>query len=113
MGDESKAFYRDDKAIVVTNCGADAVVVVGGGNSAGQPGLFSAESARKVFLLIRGRDVGNNMSDYLVQRIVGTKNIEFLPNTEISKMFGDGHLEAVELKNNQSGEPRPKTRVIK
>jgi len=53
------------------------------------------------------------MSDYLVQRIVETKNIEFLPNTEISKMFGDGHLEAVELKNNQSGEPRPKTRVIK
>jgi thioredoxin reductase (NADPH) len=86
--------------------GGDAVVVVGGGNSAGQACLFLAERARKVFLLIRGRDLGKNMSDYLVQRILETKNIELLTNTEITKMFGDGHLEAVELKNNQSGEPR-------
>ena len=86
--------------------GGDAVIVVGGGNSAGQACLFLAERARKVFLLIRGRDLGKNMSDYLVQRIMETKNIELLTNTEITKMFGDGHLEAVELKNNQSGEPR-------
>jgi thioredoxin reductase (NADPH) len=86
--------------------GGDAVIVVGGGNSAGQACLFLAERARKVFLLIRGRDLGATMSDYLVQRIMETKNIELLTNTEITKMFGDGHLEAVELKNNQSGEPR-------
>lgn len=87
-------------------CGGETVVVVGGGNSAGQACLFLAESARKVFLLIRGRDVGESMSDYLVQRILEFKNIEVLTGTEISRMFGDGHLEGVELKNNQSGARR-------
>jgi thioredoxin reductase (NADPH) len=84
-------------------CGGETVVVVGGGNSAGQACLFLAESARKVFLLIRGRDVGQSMSDYLVQRILESRNIELLTGTEISRMFGDGHLAEVELRNNQSG----------
>mgnify|MGYP006197544431 FL=1 len=87
-------------------CGGETVVVVGGGNSAGQACLFLAESAREVFLLIRGRDVGERMSDYLVQRILETKNIELLTDTEISRMFGDAHLEEVELKNNRSGARR-------
>ncbi len=84
-------------------CGGETVVVVGGGNSAGQACLFLAESARKVFLLIRGQDVGQSMSDYLVQRILESRNIELLTGTEISRMFGDGHLAEVELRNNQSG----------
>ncbi|MCW5964397.1 MAG: FAD-dependent oxidoreductase [Bryobacterales bacterium] len=87
-------------------CSGEAVVVVGGGNSAGQACLFLAESARKVVLLVRGRDLGQNMSDYLVQRLLEAKNIELLMETEISTMLGDGHLEEVELKNNQSGERR-------
>lgn len=84
-------------------CGGDAVVVVGGGNSAGQACIYLAENARKVYLLIRGDDLGKNMSDYLAQRIYQTKNIELLTNTEISQMFGGTHLEAVELKNNKGG----------
>ncbi len=87
-------------------CGGEAVVVVGGGNSAGQACLFLAESAREVFLLIRGRDVGARMSDYLVQRILETRNIRLKTDTEISRMFGDAHLEEVELKDNRSGARR-------
>lgn len=87
-------------------CGGETVVVVGGGNSAGQACLFLAESARKVFLLVRGRDVGDSMSDYLVRRILDTRNIELLTDTEISRMLGDGHLEEVELTNTQSGAQR-------
>jgi len=87
-------------------CGGETVVVVGGGNSAGQACLSLSETARKVFLLIRGGDLGKNMSDYLVQRILESRNIELLTDTEISKMSGDGHLEEVELTNNQSGEQR-------
>jgi thioredoxin reductase (NADPH) len=85
-------------------CGGEQVVVVGGGNSAGQAAIFLSQNARKVFLLIRGDDLGKNMSDYLVQRIYQTKNIQLLTNTEITAMYGDGHLEAVEMKNNQTGE---------
>jgi thioredoxin reductase (NADPH) len=87
-------------------CGGDSVVVVGGGNSAGQACVFLSETAHKVYLLIRGDDLGKNMSDYLAQRIYQTKNIELLTTTEITEMFGDTHLEAVELKNNQTGETK-------
>src|SRR5690606_14422029 len=87
-------------------CGGETVVAVGGGNSAGQACLFLAESAREVFLLIRGQDVSKSMSDYLVQRILETRNITLLMDTEISRMFGEGHLEEVELRNNQSGARR-------
>lgn len=83
-------------------CGGDAVVVVGGGNSAGQACLYLAENARKVYLLIRGGDLGKGMSDYLVQRIFSTNNIELLTTTEITQMNGDEHLEAVEIINRQT-----------
>jgi thioredoxin reductase (NADPH) len=85
-------------------CGGDQVAVVGGGNSAGQAALYLSETARKVLLLIRGDDLGKNMSNYLAQRIEQTPNIELLTNTEITAMFGDTHLEAVELTSNQTRE---------
>lgn len=87
-------------------CGGDQVVVVGGGNSAGQAAIFLSENARKVFLIIRGDDLSKNMSSYLTQRIEQTPNIELLPLTEITAMFGDTHLEAVEVKNSKTGDIR-------
>ncbi len=84
-------------------CGSEQVAVVGGGNSAGQAAIFLADNARKIFLLIRGDDLRKNMSDYLAQRIEQTANIELLTNSEITQMFGDTHLEAIEITNNQSG----------
>lgn len=87
-------------------CGGDSVVVVGGGNSAGQASIFLSETARKVIHIIRGDDLGKSMSDYLVQRIEQAKNIELLTTTEITKMEGDGHLEEVELTNHATGETR-------
>ncbi|MBC7797517.1 MAG: FAD-dependent oxidoreductase, partial [Pyrinomonadaceae bacterium] len=83
-------------------CGGDQVVVVGGGNSAGQACIYLSENARKVLLLIRGGDLGESMSDYLVQRIYQTPNIELLTNTEVTAMSGKTYLEAVELTNNQT-----------
>lgn len=77
-----------------------------GGNLTGRNSNVDAiarENARKVILLIRGQDLGKDMSDYLLQRVLDTKNIELLTNTEITAMFGDGHFEAIELKNDQSG----------
>jgi thioredoxin reductase (NADPH) len=87
-------------------CGGDTVVVVGGGNSAGQACIFLAENARKVLLLIRGDDLGKNMSDYLVQRILQTKNIELLTKSEITAMHGEGHLEAIEIKTDGTDKTR-------
>ena len=84
-------------------CRGSQVVVVGGGNSAGQAAVFLAEHARKVLLVIRGDDLYKNMSSYLVRRIEQTANIELLCNTTVRRMNGDGHLGAVEIVNNKTG----------
>jgi thioredoxin reductase (NADPH) len=82
------------------------VVLVGGGNSAGQAAAFLAQHASKVFLLIRGDDLYKNMSSYLVHRIEQTANIELLTNTTIRRMSGDGHLASVEIVNEKTGQER-------
>jgi thioredoxin reductase (NADPH) len=87
-------------------CRGAQVVLVGGGNSAGQAAVFLAEHARKVWLLIRGDDLYKSMSSYLARRIEQTANIEILRNVTIRQMGGDGHLAAVEVVNQRTGEER-------
>jgi thioredoxin reductase (NADPH) len=87
-------------------CRGSAVIVVGGGNSAGQAAVFLAGHARQVLLLIRGDDLNKNMSSYLVHRIEQTSNIELVCNTTIRRMLGDGHLGAVEIGNGITGQQR-------
>ena len=77
------------------NCASGSqVIVVGGGNSAGQAAVFLSGHARRVLLLIRGDDLYKNMSSYLVRRIEQTPNIELICNTTIRRMNGDTHLDA-------------------
>ena len=87
-------------------CRGSEVVVVGGGNSAGQAAVYLAGQVRKVYLVIRGDDLYEHMSSYLADRIEETPNIEVLLNTEVTAMHGDGHLSAVELVNKKTGEVR-------
>jgi thioredoxin reductase (NADPH) len=87
-------------------CSGAQVVLVGGGNSAGQAAVFLAGHARKVLLLLRGNDLYKSMSSYLARRIEQTPNIELLCNTTIRRMRGDGHLGAVETVNSRTGEER-------
>jgi thioredoxin reductase (NADPH) len=83
--------------------GAD-VVVVGGGNSAGQAAVFLAGQSRKVFVLIRGDDLYKNMSSYLARRLEETGNIEVLLNTEVKRMSGDLRLTTIEIVNSKTGQ---------
>ena len=85
-------------------CHGSDVVVVGGGNSAGQAAVFLSGQARKVYHLIRGDDLGKDMSSYLVRRVTQSDNIELLRNTEVTRMHGGSHLEAVDIRNNRTGE---------
>jgi len=87
-------------------CGGAPVVVVGGGNSAGQAAVFLAGHGCKVHLLIRGDDLYKNMSSYLAHRIEQTDNIEVLRNTVIRRMEGGNHLTSVEFVNTKTGEER-------
>ena len=87
-------------------CRGGCVVLVGGGNSAGQAAVFLAGHAGKVCLVLRGDDLYKSMSSYLARRIEQTANIEVLRDTEVRRMHGDGHLSAVEIVNTKTGEAR-------
>src|SRR4029077_618469 len=87
-------------------CEGSQVLVVGGGNSAGQAAVYLAQHARKLLLLIRGDDLNKNMSSYLGRRIEQTPNIELLRNTTIQRMDGDGHLGCVEIVDSQTKQRR-------
>jgi len=87
-------------------CGGSTVVVVGGGNSAGQAAMFLSECAQRVLLVIRGEGLSKSMSSYLSRRVEARENIEILAYTEIRKMLGGKALEAIELENRKTGERR-------
>jgi thioredoxin reductase (NADPH) len=87
-------------------CEGEKVAVVGGGNSAGQAALFLAGRTRKVYLLIRGDDLGKSMSRYLVDRIMNAENVELLANTEVRELMGEDRLEGVVVEDNRSGARR-------
>jgi len=87
-------------------CSGTEVVVVGGGNSAGQAVMFLSEGTRRVFLVLRGGDLRKSMSSYLADRIEGAENIEVLVEAEISRIVGDHWVEAVDIKNLRNGETR-------
>ena len=87
-------------------CEGCEVIVVGGGNSAGQATVFLSAHARKVLLIIRGDDLGKNMSSYLVRRIAQIPNVELLVNTTIQRVDGNSHLQSVEILNGVTKEKR-------
>ena len=100
---EGSGIYYAATAVEAQSCRGTKVVVVGGGNSAGQAAVYLSESTSRVLLLIRGDDLGKSMSSYLAQRIEQTANIEVRRRTEISNMFGDECLNAVELTCRETG----------
>jgi thioredoxin reductase (NADPH) len=71
------------------------VIVVGGGNSAGQAAVFLASKCRHVHLLVRSKGLADSMSHYLIRRIDETPNITLHTNTEITSLEGDERLERV------------------
>jgi thioredoxin reductase (NADPH) len=80
------------------------VFVVGGANSAGQGAMFFSRYARTVTMLVRSSSLQKSMSQYLVDQIYGTENIEVLTQTIVEEVHGKTRLEAVMLKNKETGE---------
>ena len=85
-------------------CGGEEVIVVGGGNSAGQAAVFLAQTTRRVYMLVRSDGLAGTMSRYLVRRIEETPNIELHSNTEVLALEGNDHLARVTWRNNQTEE---------
>ncbi len=94
---EGSGIYYSATGMNISACEDELVGVVGGGNSAGQAALFLAQHAKKVYVIIRGNNLGAKMSDYLVQRIEAAETIEVLEETEVTQLHGTNHLEKVTL----------------
>jgi thioredoxin reductase (NADPH) len=103
---EGRGVYYAASPTEATMCRGAEVVVVGGGNSAGQAAVFLSTQARKVYLVIRGDDLRKNMSSYLVRRVEMTATIEVLRNTEVRRLGGTDALDTVEMLNTKTGEVR-------
>jgi thioredoxin reductase (NADPH) len=85
-------------------CSGDPVVIVGGGNSAGQAAMFLSERATQCRLLIRGDDLAKSMSRYLVDQVERNDLIEVLRHSEVAELGGERELETVAIADNRSGE---------
>lgn len=84
------------------SCSDKHVVIVGGGNSAGQGAVYLSNYAKKVSILIRRPDLSSSMSQYLIDQIDAIDNIDVRGHTEINKVIGSDKLERLELSNNQT-----------
>jgi thioredoxin reductase (NADPH) len=86
-------------------CAKQEIVLIGGGNSAGQAAVYLASETAKVWMLIRGDDIGASMSRYLIDRIEGHANIEVLTRAQVTGLEGrDGILEAARWRVGPNGQ---------
>src|SRR5881409_576821 len=103
---EGRGLYYAATPTEAQMCLGVQVVLVGGGNSAGQAAVFLSGHASKVLLVIRANDLHKDMSTYLARRIEQIANIEVLSNTTIRRMSGNGQLGSVEMLNHKTGQER-------
>jgi thioredoxin reductase (NADPH) len=85
-------------------CGTGPVVIVGGGNSAGQAAVFLAAQVSRVYVVIRGDDLNKTMSRYLVDQINRHPRVTVRSCTEIRQVHGNGALTAVLTEDKRTGE---------
>lgn len=100
---EGKGVHYACTAQEVSSCKCDEVVVVGGGNSAGQAAMFLSGHAKHVHILIRRDSLRQTMSDYLIRRIKVAHNITVHPFTEVTKVAGKHRVERVTWRNTVTG----------
>jgi thioredoxin reductase (NADPH) len=102
---EGAGVYYGATFVEAQLCGGEEVIVVGGGNSAGQAAVFLAQTAKRVHMLVRSAGLAATMSRYLIRRIEESPTIIFRPQTEIVALEGGGnHLDSVYWRNSQTGQ---------
>ena len=105
---EGVGIYYGATFVEAQVCSGEDVMVVGGGNAAGQAAVFLAESTKQVYIVVRGPGLIDTMSKYLIRRIEQTPNITVLVHTELVGLGGIDHLERVTVRNTQTGKTEEK-----
>ena len=100
---EGRGVWYWASALEAKLCVEQQVVLVGGGNSAGQAAVFLAQHATKVFMLVRGEGLAASMSRYLIDRIAATPNIELRCHCELTRLHGPGPLSGVTWRDRRTG----------
>jgi thioredoxin reductase (NADPH) len=103
---EGNGVYYAATPIEAGTCAGNDVVVVGGGNSAGQAAVFLAQQGSRVSIVIRRDDLTHTMSRYLIARIEADPDIAVVPGTEVRGLAGGDHLRGVVLEDRATGERR-------
>ncbi len=94
---EGAGIYYAATEVEARRCRFENVIVVGGGNSAGQAAMFLSETARRVYLVYRGEDLSHSMSQYLISRLQHAPNVTILTSSNIVSLNGEPTLESVTL----------------
>ena len=98
-------FYGAARSEAPNTHGLD-VHIIGAGNSAGQAAMFFSTHARSVTILYRGDGLEKSMSRYLIDQIAARSNIKVLLHTEVAAAHGETSLEAIDVRDNRTGETR-------
>jgi thioredoxin reductase (NADPH) len=101
---EGAGVYHEATFLEAQLCAGDDVVVVGGGNSAGQAAVFLAQAGSRVHMLVRSGGLAETMSRYLIRRLEETPTVDVRTHTEIVSLEGRDHLERVRWRNNHTGQ---------
>src|SRR5262249_10341403 len=101
---EGAGVYYGATVMEAQLCGGEDVIVVGGGNAAGQAAVFLAQTAKRVYMLVRSPGLADSMSRYLIRRIEDNPRIDLRSQSEITALEGSNHLERVSWRDNVSGE---------
>ena len=100
---EGAGVYYSATPMEANLCRGEEVIVVGGGNSAGQAAVFLAQSTKRVHMLVRSKGLADTMSRYLINRIEQHPSIDLRVRTEVVGLEGDRHLERVTWREAASG----------
>ncbi len=108
---EGNGVYYGATFLEAQLCGDEEVIIVGGGNAAGQAAVFLSQTAKHVHVVIRSGRLADTMSSYLIRRIEQSKTITLHTDTEIVALEGADRLDHVQCRNNKTGDL--KTRDIR
>jgi thioredoxin reductase (NADPH) len=100
---EGCGIYYGATFIEAQLCGGEEVIVVGGGNSAGQAAVFLSQTAKRVRMLVRSGGLADSMSRYLIRRIEENPAIELCPHSEIVALEGKGRLQRMQWRDTRTG----------